>query len=117
MSDEPQETLKEAQAKYVRSLRDEADSLAAQWGVDDASHPYNRLGFGDQQLFTSWVDFVEKVARPLVLNDVEDEDEEQRLMALFRTVSPYYLCTSLNMARGTIERLRAELKELKGDAS
>lgn len=82
-------------ANFVREQRDTADWAAAYYGVDDPLHPLMPL---EPQPFTDWVDFVDKVARPLIENDGDDPLAERAAMKLYRTVSPYYLCAALVMA-------------------
>lgn len=44
--------------------------------------------------FTSWQDFVDRVARPLVTAD-EDKAQEQEAMDLYWKASPYFVCVSM----------------------
>jgi hypothetical protein len=87
-------------AEFVRSQRDTADWAAAYFEVDDPLHPLMSL---TPQPFTDWLDFVNKVARPLIENDGVDDAVEQAAMVLYRQVSPYYICTALVMAANSIE--------------
>jgi hypothetical protein len=92
---------RKAMANFVREQRDTADWAAAYYGVDDPLHPLVPLAPVPSP-FTDWLDFVDRVARPLIENDGEDQDAEQEAMKLYRAVSPYYLCTALVMAANQI---------------
>lgn len=50
----------------------------------------------DGQPFRDWVDFVDRVARPLV--EARDDEATQAAMRLYRQASPYFICTALVMA-------------------
>jgi hypothetical protein len=79
-----QESMRQA----ANSSRDVADEIAARWGCDDPQHPWNFPGE-----FTSWKDFVDRCARPLVeASEANDEAAVQAALKLFRTVSPYSIC-------------------------
>ena len=86
---------REGLRQSANSQRDTADWAAAHYGVDDPLHP--PMPF-DPQPFRDWLDFVERVARPLVEADGDDHDAEQAAMALYRKASPYFICTALVMA-------------------
>lgn len=114
----------------ANKTRDTADEMAKMFGgCDDPLHPYSLFDENGVQRFTSWVDFVEKVARPLVMAD-GDEEVIQKAMALYRTECPYFICVALLMAfnrvnevnpytipytvtkeRGILERIVAELHD------
>ena len=84
-------------AQFVNRERDTADEAARMYGgCDDPMHPF--MPAGDGQQFRSWVDFVDRVARPLVENDGDDHAVEQAAMALYRQASPYFICLALYMA-------------------
>jgi hypothetical protein len=108
MSDRNEDTragVRRCLGPYVKALRDSADEACAEWGVDDPLHPYG------EQAFRDWLDFVDRVARPLVEAD-GDHDAEQAAMKLYRQASPYYICTALVLAvspqmRTERDRLRA----------
>lgn len=78
----------------VQRTRATADEMAAMWGADDPLHPTMPL---DPQPFRNWVDFVDRVARPLVEDDLGYE-AVQEIMREFRKASPYFLCVALVMA-------------------
>jgi len=87
--------------------RDLADEMAAMWeGCDDPMHPFG------PQVFRDWVDFTERVCRPLVEAD-GDEAATQKAMALYRKQSPYGICVSLVMALNRIEALEADVAALE----
>ena len=91
-----QDALRESLRRGVNDLRATADETAALVdGSDDPLHPYS------PQVFMSWVDFVDRVARPLVEAD-GDHDQEQAAMALYRKASPYFICVSLVMAANRV---------------
>lgn len=117
--------------QFANQQRDIADEAARMFdGCDDPQHPWSMFDEDGKQRFTSWVDFVERVARPLVEAE-GDEEAVQKAMALYRTQSPYYICVALVMAlnrindvnpypptkstptkeRGILERLVAELHD------
>lgn len=98
------EEMKAWMTKCANNTRDTADEMAGMYGgVDDPQHPW--MGVGDQQLFRDWVDFTEKVCRPLVEADGDDEVAIQAAMALYRKQSPYGICVSLVMALNRIREL------------
>ena len=82
----------------VNGMRQTADQTAALFdGCDDPLYP-SMLGEGDEgQPFRDWVDFLERVAEPLVNSD-GDHAKEQAAMKLYRKASPYFICTALVMA-------------------
>lgn len=91
MPDRDSVRLRELLTAAANRNRDVADEMAAMFdGCDDPLHPYG------PQVFRDYVDFVDRVARPLVDAD-GDHAATQAAMALFRKVSPYYLCTSMVM--------------------
>jgi len=100
--------IRESYRHAANSARDTADELA-RWrgGCDDPQHPWMPLGEG-QQLFRDWRDFTEQVCRPLVEADGDDDKVEQVAMALYRKVSPYFICVSLVMALNRINELEAK---------
>lgn len=50
----------------------------------------------DPDEFTSWQDFVDRVARPLVEAD-GDEDRERAAMELYQKASPYFISVAMVM--------------------
>lgn len=92
----------EAEAKdwmrhCANSSRDLADETAL-WhgGCDDPLHP------SGPQVFRDYEDFIDRVARPLVEADGDDEVAIQAAMALYRKESPYSLCISMVMLQNRI---------------
>lgn len=83
--------LRENMTRQANATRDAADEMARMFGgCDDPTHPHG------PQVFRDWVDFVDRVARPLV--EAEDDPEaEQAAMALYRQASPYLICVSMVM--------------------
>ena len=88
-------------------MREAADYIVQQ---DNPLHP-PMIG-EEGQPFRDWSDFVERVARPLVMID-GDPEAERAAMALYRQASPYFICMCLLMARNRIEQQDAELAELR----
>lgn len=92
------EQLRASMMYVVNRVRDTANEMAARYGgCDDPMHPWR-----SPSEFRDWRDFVDRVARPLLDAEAStDADggraQEQEAMRLFRTVSPYYLCTALVM--------------------
>lgn len=82
-----------AHRQLANNQRDVANEMALRLKADDPTHP-RRLGYD----WDNWIEFVEQVCIPLIDNDGTDWDREQELMAKFRTVSPWYLMTSLVLA-------------------
>lgn len=99
MAERRRPTRAEMRAHMTNSAnreRDIADEMAAMYGgCDDPLHPF--MPVSDGQPFRDWIDFVDRVARPLVEAD-GDEKAEQEAMRLYRTVNPYYICVALVMA-------------------
>lgn len=87
--------MRDGLRQFASRERDVADETCAKWGVDDPLHP--SMPFGAEQPFRDWVDFVDKVARPLVEAN-GDEGAVQAAMRLYRQASPYFICVSLLMA-------------------
>ncbi len=58
--------------------------------MDDPTQPHS---LGE---FTSWQDFVDRVARPMVEAD-GNLAQEQEAMELFEKASPYFICVSMVM--------------------
>ena len=87
--------------------RDVADEMAG-WrgGCDDPMHPWG------PQVFSSWVDFAERVAVPLVEADGEDV-AVQKAMALYRKQSPYGICLGLFFALKKIQELEKKVTDLE----
>lgn len=84
--------LRELLRNGINDMRVTADETALLFdGSDDPHHPYG------PQVFTDWLDFVDRVARPLVEAE-RDHGVEQAAMALYRKASPYYICVCLVMA-------------------
>lgn len=97
------EELRESLVQSINALRATADEMATMFeGADDPTWPHG------PQVFRDWVDFVDRCARPLVEaygSDGEmDDAAEQAAMALYRQVSPYYICTCMVMMANRIER-------------
>lgn len=68
---------------------------ALQGAAVDPLHP--PMPTGEGQVFGDWLDFVERVARPIV--EIENDDAaEQAAMALYRKASPFFICAALVMA-------------------
>lgn len=63
--------------------------------MDDPLEPFMSVG-GDAP-FRDWIDFVDRVARPLVEGD-GDVEIEQAAMRLYRLANPYFVCIALVMA-------------------
>lgn len=95
--------IMESMRHTANGLRDTADEIAGhREGCDDPLHPWG------PQIFENWIDFTERVCRPLV--EVEgDHEQEQAAMRLYRTACPHSIAVSLVMALNTIRRLEAEL--------
>jgi hypothetical protein len=87
---------REGMRQFANSQRDTADEASAHWGADDPMHPFMPVGAGQE--FRDWLDFVERVARPIIDSDVTEEEAVQAAMALYRKASPYFICTALVMA-------------------
>jgi len=85
-------------SQLANKTRDVADEMAAMYGgCDDPLHPF--MPVGDHQQFRDWLDFVDKVARPLVEADGNAEvDRAASAMLLYRKTSPYFICSALVMA-------------------
>jgi hypothetical protein len=88
------ERNREGLRRFANSTRDTADDVGARWQADDPLHPL--MPTGDDQPFRDWLDFVDRVARPLV--EATDHDAEQAAMVLYRKASPYFICVALVMA-------------------
>lgn len=87
--------------QFANSQRDVADEVCARWGVDDPLHP--PMLTGDDQLFRDWLDFADRVARPIVEFDGDDA-AEQAAMALYRKASPFFICAGLILAANCVTR-------------
>jgi len=85
--------FRESMRQFCNRERGIADEAAARWKCDDPQHPLSL----DPQEFRDWRDFVDRVARPLIEADGDDETT-QAAMALYRKASPYFICVSLVMA-------------------
>lgn len=95
----------------ARSTRDTADQMARQYGgVDDPMHPW--MGVGPDQVFRDYVDFIARVARPLVEAD-GDEITVQVSMALYRKESPFGICVSLVMLQNRVDAAEAAQARVK----
>lgn len=93
--------LAEHMRVQTNRTRDLADEMALMFdGCDDPTYPHG------PQVFRDWVDFVERVARPLVesSDQTTDHEAEQAAMRLYRQVSPYYICTCMVMMANRIEQ-------------
>ena len=83
----------------ANSTRDTADEFAATFeGCDDPLHPWPI-----PNQYRDWLEFVEKVARPLVDADGYHA-ATQAAMRLYRKVNPYYICTALVMAANRVQK-------------
>jgi hypothetical protein len=80
---------------------------AVQGATDDPLHPV--MPTGEDQVFHNWLDFVERVARPIVEAE-NDDGAEQAAMALYRKASPFFVCAALVMASNERDRLRAAVE-------
>lgn len=89
------EAHREHLRRFANRERDIADETAAKFGCDDPLHPF--MPVGDEQEFRDWLDFVERVAIPLVEAD-GDEAKVQEAMRLYRKASPHFICVSLMLA-------------------
>jgi hypothetical protein len=58
---------------------------------------------GEAQVFQDWKDFLDRVARPLVETE-GDEDAIQCAMRLYRQASPYFICVAMVMMANRIDR-------------
>ena len=93
------EEAREAMRHTANATRDTADEMARMYdGCDDPLHPFMPVGTRFGQPFRDWIDFVERVARPLVEADGNDHATEQAAMALYRKASPHFICACLVMA-------------------
>jgi hypothetical protein len=91
--------LREAMSRNANATRDLADEFAGMFGgCDDPLHPHE-LG-----VFRDWVDFVERVARPIAEGE-GDQEAEQAAMRLYRQASPFSICTALVMMANRLDRL------------
>lgn len=89
--------------RTANQTRDTADEMAARMGgCDDPLHPFLTAGVE----FRDWVDFVDRVARPLVEAE-EDHKAEQAAMALYRKASPFSICVSMVMMANRISELES----------
>jgi len=70
-------------------------------GYVDPRQPF--MSVGEHQPFRDWVDFTERVCRPLL--NAGDEAAEQAAMALYRQASPMFIASALVMALNRIEGL------------
>lgn len=104
MNDQVHESMRQA----ANRQRDLADTMAAGSGCDDPHHPWG------PQVFTDWHDFTERVCRPLVEAD-GDEEAVQAAMALYRKQSPFGVCVSLVMALNRIKELEYERNHPYGE--
>jgi|SRR6187549_2598203 len=93
------ERHRESLRQFANSNRDAADETARRWGVDDPLHPF--MPTGSEQPFRDWLDFVDRVARPLV--EATNHDAEQAAMVLYRKASPFYICAALVMAANRVD--------------
>ena len=95
--------IKESMRQSANRQRDIADEMAAMFGgCDDPMHPWG------PQVFTSWVDFTERVCIPLsdaMAAEPTDEKGVQEAMALYRKETPFGICISLVMALNRIREL------------
>jgi len=93
------EEVKEGMRQFANGQRDIADEAAAMFGgCDDMLHPFGLDNFRDYN------DFIERVARPLVEADGDDEIT-QKVMVLYRKMSPFSICVSMVMLQNQIDRL------------
>lgn len=90
-----QAELRAGMAQAANRTRATADEMAASLGgCDDPLYPPMLTAEG--QTFRDYLDFVDRVARPLV--EAESDEEAQAAMALYRKTSPYFICTALVMS-------------------
>lgn len=66
------------------------------------------MATGEDQPFQNWIDFLERVARPIVEGDRAAEDAA---MGLYRQANPYFICAALVMAANERDRLRATVDD------
>lgn len=93
--------------RAANTTRDTADEMAAMYGgCDDCLHPQG------PQVFRDWLDFVDRVARPLIEAD-GDHEVEQAAMALYRKASPYLICVSMVIMANRIDALTPAVAEFK----
>ena len=94
--------------KSVNALRDAADAIAAEHGVDDTMHPWHLL---DPDIpFHSWREFVSMVCRPLL--DAEENGNEvavQKYMKLYRKTNPHYIATCLVLAANAAQLITDDM--------
>lgn len=81
----------DSEAQHGENVRREGEGEK----VDDPTYPHG------PQVFRDWRDFVDRVARPLV--EADGEDEMDRVYELYRKVSPYYICVSMVMMANRLD--------------
>lgn len=89
-------------ARAERAEAEVARLQAEQGTADDPLHPL--MPIGDDQPFRDWLDFVERVARPIVEADGDMAVDEQ--MTLYRLANPHFICGCLVVAANERARLR-----------
>ena len=93
--------LKASMCQSANKQRDVADEMAAMWGgCDDPLHPWG------PQVFRDYMDFIDRVCRPLIEADGDEKDGIiQKAMALYRKETPYGICVSMVMMQNRIKEL------------
>lgn len=100
---ERRDRLRRSMRQAANDTRDVADEMAAKFGgCDDPMHPWG------PQVFRDYVDFIDRVARPLVEAD-GDEAATQAAMALYRKQNPYGICVAMVMLWNRVQRAEAAL--------
>lgn len=64
-----------------------------------------------KQVFRDYVDFIDRVARPMVEAD-GDEEKMAEALALYRLQNPYGICISMVMLWNRVQRAEEALAEL-----
>lgn len=78
---------------HANSTRSSADEMAARFDCDDPLHP--TMSF-DPQPFRDWIDFYERVIRPLAIED--DDTKVQEAMRLYRQANPHFIACCFHLA-------------------
>jgi hypothetical protein len=104
-----EQEFKDAMRQAANRNRDLADEMAMKYGgVDDPHHPWGT------QVFRDYEDFIDRVARPLVEAD-GDQEAVQAAMALYRKQNPYGICISMVMLKNRIDALEKQIEEADHD--
>lgn len=90
------EALRENMRRNATASRATADEMAAMYdGCDDELWPH--MLAGPDQLFRDWIDFTDRVCRPIV--EAEDDPAAvQAALALYRKANPHFIALCMVMA-------------------